>query len=225
MFYIYCIKNNLNNKTYIGERRCPDGKLPEIDKYMGSGYLLKYSFKKYGKENFSKSILAITETKENVDILERIFIKIYRNEGKAEYNIADGGQGGLLNEYHRQRIIESNSTRKLSFETKLKISKSLKGRKDSLEIRLKKSLSHKGKSSGVKGFKFSEETRYKMSLHHKGKKRKPFTEEHRKHLSESMKKRPISESEKERLRTLYLGRKHTNETKRKMSEIKKRQTQ
>ena len=60
-----------------------------------------------------------------------------------------------------------------------------------------------------------------MSLHHKGKKRKPFTEEHRKHLSEAMKKRPVSEAEKERLRTLYLGRKHTEEYKRKLSELMK----
>lgn len=51
MFYIYCIKNNLNNKTYIGERRCPENKLPETDRYMGSGYLLLQAFEKYGKEN------------------------------------------------------------------------------------------------------------------------------------------------------------------------------
>lgn len=221
MFYIYCITNNLNGKTYIGQRKCPEDKTPDTDKgYMGSGFLISKAHKKYGIKNFSKSILAITETKENINILEKHFIALFREEGKAEYNLADGGQGGLLNEHHRQRIIESNLNRKVSFETKLKISKSVTGHKDSLEVRLKKSLSHKGKSSGVKGVKFSEETRKKMSLSHKGKKLN-FSEEHRKHLSEAMKKRPVSEMEKARLRTLYLGRKHTEETKRKMSEIKK----
>lgn len=25
MYYIYEIKNNINNKTYIGQRKCPEG--------------------------------------------------------------------------------------------------------------------------------------------------------------------------------------------------------
>ena len=134
MFYIYKTNNDLNGKTYIGQHKTDNLN----DNYMGSGYLLRQAFEKYGINNFSKEILAVTETKKNADVLEKVFIALYRAEGKAEYNIADGGQGGLLNEYHRKRIIESNSNRILSFETKLKISESLKGHKDSLEVRLRK---------------------------------------------------------------------------------------
>lgn len=72
MHYIYEIKNLVNNKTYIGQRKCPEDKTPETDiDYMGSGKLIKKSIKKYGVENFQKSILAVTETKENINILEK----------------------------------------------------------------------------------------------------------------------------------------------------------
>mgnify|MGYP003289620149 CR=1 FL=1 len=222
MFYIYETRNNLNGKNYIGQRKCPENKIPETDTfYKGSGYFLRSAFKKYGINNFSKSILAITETKVNADILEKYFIKLFRESGKAEYNIADGGQGGLLNEYHRQCIIKSNLSRKLSEESKLKISNALKGHKESEETKRRKSLSHKGLKVWNKGIKYSEELCHKLSESQKGKKKKPFTQEHRKHLSEAMKKRPVSEEVKERLRTAYLGKHHSEEYKKKMSELMK----
>lgn len=92
MYFIYCITNKINGKTYICQHKTDN----LDDDYMGSGFLILIlkAHKKYGIKNFSKSILAITEIKENVDILERAFIAMYRSEGKAEYNLADGGQGG-----------------------------------------------------------------------------------------------------------------------------------
>lgn len=90
MYCIYCITGKINGKTYIGQHKTDN----LDDDYMGSGILINKAFKKYGIENFSKSILAVTETKENVDILEKFFIALYRSEGKAEYNISNGGDGG-----------------------------------------------------------------------------------------------------------------------------------
>ena len=79
MYYIYLITNKVNDKTYIGQRKCPANKFPEQDiKYMGSGYRLQFAQEKYGIENFSKEILAVAETQENIDILERVFIALYR---------------------------------------------------------------------------------------------------------------------------------------------------
>lgn len=55
-YYIYCIINKINNKTYIGQRKCPKNKLPEEDDYMGSGELIKKGnaetwFRKFFKNN------------------------------------------------------------------------------------------------------------------------------------------------------------------------------
>ena len=110
-YYIYEIKNKINGKTYIGQRKCPKNKFPDTDvKYMRSGKFIKNSENKYGLENFTKSILAITETKENINILEKFFIALYRKEGKAEYNISCGGDGGcgsgILNPFYGKKHSE-----------------------------------------------------------------------------------------------------------------------
>lgn len=54
MYYIYEIKNLINGKTYIGQRKCPEDKLPSEDSYMGSGNLIIKAIKEYGLENFDK---------------------------------------------------------------------------------------------------------------------------------------------------------------------------
>jgi 5-methylcytosine-specific restriction endonuclease McrA len=41
------------------------------------------------------------------------------------------------------------------------------------------------------GFKHTEDTKKRMSLASKGKKKKPFSEQHKKHISEAKKKNPI----------------------------------
>ena len=54
MYYtIYLIRNNINNKQYIGQHTTKDLN----DNYMGSGKIIKQAFQKYGKENFTKTIL------------------------------------------------------------------------------------------------------------------------------------------------------------------------
>lgn len=86
--YIYEIKNLINNKTYIGQHKTNNLN----DGYMGSGTVLKAAFKKYGKQNFQKTILEEC-TSETINELEMKWISSYKKQGKAEYNIAGGGQG------------------------------------------------------------------------------------------------------------------------------------
>ena len=215
MFYIYEIENLINKKTYIGQRKCPEGKLPSEDSYMGSGLWLMSSQKKYGIHNFCKIILAICETKEIINELERIYIKIYREIGKAEYNISDGGNGGnlglevnkrisqankgkIISEAQRKRISESNKgkshsnkgrTYVMSEDVKRKISCALKGREFSDEWRKRISESHKGKKMSP----MSDETKRKISEGNKGKnhgqKGISFSEEHKRKISEALKNR------------------------------------
>lgn len=58
-YYIYLTTNHINGKRYIGKHY---GELN--DSYLGSGNLIKAAIEKYGKENFSKEILYISQSEE-----------------------------------------------------------------------------------------------------------------------------------------------------------------
>ena len=180
MYCIYCITNKINGKTYIGQHRTNNLN----DRYMGSGIILHQAFEKYGINNFSKSILAVTETKESVNILEKFFIALYRSEGKAEYNMADGGDGG--------NVLANSSEEKIKL-WKLRLGEKSKGHTLSKEARERISIARKkyvfseetrrkiGEAS--KNRHLSEETKLKISLAQKGKKKKPMSEIGRRNIS------------------------------------------
>lgn len=58
-YYIYMTINNITNMKYIGKHY---GELD--DAYLGSGTILKRAIEKYGKNNFYKKILCITNNEE-----------------------------------------------------------------------------------------------------------------------------------------------------------------
>lgn len=149
MYYIYIITNNINGKTYIGQHKYKN----LDDDYIGSGVLLAKAKKKYGIENFTKEIMySNIQYKETADDVERFAIAKERALGKAEYNIANGGEG-----YDGQR----------SEETKMKMSEAHKGKKRkpfSEETKRKLSEAQKGKKRKL----HSEETKKKISEAMKG---------------------------------------------------------
>ena len=163
MHYIYLIVNNVNGKTYVGQRK--SSKEWYEDKYMGSGIHLKYAQNKYGIENFEKFLIQYCYSKEEANKAEKFWIAEYRRRGKAEYNIADGGQGNLSNAVYN-RISEALKGHTVSEETKRKISESMKGK-------------NKDKSKPL-----SEEHKRKISEALKGKR---FSEEHKRNVSEALK--------------------------------------
>ena len=221
MYYIYEILNKMNDKNYIGQRRCPEGIFPDQDvKYMGSGKLIIRAREKYNHECFSKKILAVTEKREVIEILEKFFITMYKSEGKAEYNISEGGQGGNLGEECNRRI-----------------SLALKGHPVSEETRKKFRETRKGRVSPNKGKKMSEEQKKKLSESHKGKGH-PVSEETRKKISVNTKMamtdevcRKISEKniirfsnieERRKLSEAHKGKIISEEHRRKISESLRR---
>lgn len=182
IYYVYVITNNLNGKTYIGQRLCPVNKTPVTDKYMGSGVRLHWSYDKHGIENFSKEIVAICHSKEIVDILEKEYIALYRSIGKAEYNVADGGlnldsTSDIWKENHKKtmasekwRIAHRKAIDKEEYHEKLRIAQrkrwaSEKARKECGE-KSRKSWQNpevrKKHMESSKGRVFSEETRRKI---------------------------------------------------------------
>ena len=182
MYYIYRITNKINSKTYIGQHKYK--KLN--DSYMGSGKLIKRAQKKYGIENFEKEILySRIQYKATADDMERFAIAKERALGKAEYNIANGGQGGNLGEEINKKLSEVMKGKHLSEEHKRKISEYRKGKPSCMKGKCHTKETKKKMSESWKyGKHFTEETKRNMSEAHKG---KHLSEETKKKKSESMK--------------------------------------
>ena len=92
MFYytIYKVTNNINGKFYIGKHQTK--KLN--DHYYGSGKKLLAAIKKYGKENFSKEILFVFETEQEMNDKEKELITEDFVKRPDTYNVGVGGEGG-----------------------------------------------------------------------------------------------------------------------------------
>lgn len=201
-YYIYRITNNINGKTYIGQKKFTS--LLKDDDYMGSGIALRSAIKKYGIENFSKTILAIAPDKFEINVLEKYYITNERKSNKNGcYNIASGGDGGDTGTHHHSNkgqhwytngiidvmseecpigFYKGRSTLPPCTDAHRKAtSMALKGKHHSLEHNKKVSEAHKGKAK-------SEETKRKISETLKSKSSEIFTNEYRKNHSEIMKK-------------------------------------
>ena len=136
--FIYLTTNLMNGKKYIGRHK---GK--ESDSYLGSGVYIKPAIKKYGKHNFKRETLAYAYSDEELNELEKYYIKLYNAvEDKTFYNIAEGG--------YTQPKINGMKGKKHTNETKRKISQSLTGNPNL-------------KTRGMSGKKHTDEAKKKMS--------------------------------------------------------------
>ena len=89
-YLLYEIKNDINGKIYIGVH-----KTKVEDGYMGSGKVIKDAIKKYGIENFTKTILEEFESQEAMFAKEKEIVDeefLLRDD---TYNLRRGGNGGF----------------------------------------------------------------------------------------------------------------------------------
>lgn len=95
---IYETINKVNGKRYIGKDKYND------PNYLGSGAILNKAIKKYGRENFVKTILEYCESEEHMCERERHWIQITNAQtSDVYYNIGAGGNGGDNITYHPNR--------------------------------------------------------------------------------------------------------------------------
>ena len=90
--YCYRVDNLLNGKYYIGKRSCFGD--PEKDPYMGSGRNIQRAIKRYGIENFKKTVLAEFDTEEDAYLCEAELVTKDTLLDPMCYNICLGGIGG-----------------------------------------------------------------------------------------------------------------------------------
>jgi hypothetical protein len=162
-YYIYKTTNLVNGKQYIGKHY---GELN--DSYLGSGKIFKQALAKYGKENFKKEILYISQDNEENNIKEKEYIKFYNAvESDLFYNLHEGGDGGNNNEKISKSLSGSNHPmygKHHSEETKEKL------RQSSLkywteEKRKLRSEQYSGEGNPMYGRKKSAESEQKRIQH------------------------------------------------------------
>lgn len=120
-YYIYEIKNNINNKIYVGIHKTKNLN----DNYMGSGKLIKNAIKKYGIKNFCKKILMFCKNYEELLKFEKLIVNESFINNKNTYNLKNGGIGGF--EYiNNNENINKFKGKKHTKETKQKIGNKIK---------------------------------------------------------------------------------------------------
>lgn len=207
---VYLVRNRENDKVYVGQttkglsrRRYQHFR---STRYGCDGFFHK-ALRKYGEDSFEWSVIDSGSSKEEADEKERNWISYFNSTNSEQgYNQTHGGEGGLLTE----------------------------------EVLAKISKKKKGCVPWNKGVPWSKEMKEKLSQSHKGQpawnKGVPMTEERKKHLSEVKKGKPSSfkgchhsdeakhkMSLKSKGNQHWLGKTHSEETKRKISESLKGQ--
>ena len=207
--FVYMWTNVINNKKYIGSHKGKDD-----DGYVGSGFLFKKAVEKYGIEKFSREIL-YREYLSNIKLRQKeIDIINERNAvlSKEYYNLINYDPSYILNG-KRMRIVTE--------ETKQKIRLSRLGSKASEKTKLKMSKMRKGKPSPTKGMfgltSGKKNGQYGKKWYNNGKTDKTFIPGTEPVGWKSGRIRGINRGKQNG----FYRKKHTHETRKRMSEIKK----
>lgn len=222
---IYTLSDPITGKTrYVGKAK-------ELSKRIRNHYKPSNLKQKTHKNNWLVfllknnlrvvvSIIEICEDDNRLNECEKKWISYFKSIGYDLTNGTDGGDGGKMSDESIKKMIKKKTGKKMSEETKLKISKAHKGHKPyrpnykhSEETKVKIGKSNKGKY-------VSEETRKKLSIINKGRK---FSEETIKRMSKAQLGKKRSEEQKKKIsdrmkgNKYSLGRKSSEETKNKIS--------
>jgi len=230
--YIYITVNNINGKRYLGQKKLDD--CGRWKTYIGSGIAFKHAVVKYGKENFTRHIIDFANSQEELNRLENEYtIKLNCVNDRNYYNLVHGG-GTVSGLKFSKETLKKLSDRMIGernyFYGKRYYGETngFYGKTHSLESRKKMSEGHKGQISWSKGKTgvFSDEALQKMREAKLG---KPLSQSHKEAIAkaQSGENHPMygkqhSDETKQLIREKALGRKATDETKRKMSEAQRK---
>src|SRR5260221_9984481 len=223
--FIYIIQNKINNKIYVGQtqqnpkKRFSDHTKPYTWKDQPNSHLYR-SMKKYGKDNFTFTVIQEFNNEQDLNDAEEFLIEFLGARNRdIGYNIMKGGNNHKQSQKTKDKISKSNIGQKRTDETKRNINRGQTGRKHSEETKQKMS----GKIPWNKNKPMSQETKFKLSLSKKG---KPSPNKGKKTGKPSWNKgKSMSQETKQKLSLVLKGRtppnkgkKASEETKRKLSE-------
>jgi len=168
--YIYLTTCLVNDKKYIGQSINQRNK----NTYLGSGIAFKCALRKYGKDNFKKTILVDNVRCLNeLNKLEREFIRKHDCLSPNGYNLDLGGTNkGRMSEASKAKMIKSKTGKKHTQKQIEANIKSHKGLKLSDETKKKIGDANRGKPSWNKGKKMPKGHSEKMRKIMTGKKMK-----------------------------------------------------
>jgi hypothetical protein len=180
--HLYRIENLKTGEYYIGKHNGTTQKDYNGKTYWGSGKRIKSQIKKYGYQNFSYTIMVISNTEYIFDLEKKIVTQELIESDVKCLNLDIGGEGShFMSEEIRHKMRENRkpiipwnkgkkglqvSWRKgtsMPDETKKKIADSNRGQKRSEETKIKLVKSHLGKTPSNKGVPMSKNQLEKMT--------------------------------------------------------------
>lgn len=201
--YVYCWRNKVNGKCYIGKGR--GGRAFEhLKPSQANTQLFHRALAKYGQEAFELVYLEQGLTDAEALVREVYYIRTRQTRKPNGYNLTDGGEG--------------TAGRVYSAETRAKISAANSGPNCKLSERMR---GQKPNHKGFTGRTHSEETRAKISARGVGREKTPAQ---RAAISRRLKGHSVSQGTREKLRAAQIGqpRPHSPEHKRNLAEANRR---
>lgn len=96
-YYIYKVRNLINDKLYIGKTNNFEKRKLEHTRYdIDNGNIFHKALKKYGLDNFEWEIIDEAEGLEAINVLEKYYIEKYNSYKPNGYNMTKGGDGGSM---------------------------------------------------------------------------------------------------------------------------------
>lgn len=203
MGIIYCAKNIITEKLYIGQTRNTLKKRRqqhELSAKNLSENTLHYcrgivnAIRKYGAENFEWSVLRANISDSDLDAAEIEEISQHKSMSPNGYNLTSGGMAGSRTIEFRQIMRGCRTGKPLSEQTKKRLSESQKGKAKSEETKRRMSIARKG-------YVTPEATKEKLRAYGKT--------------------RVLSPEHKQKLINANTGKRHSAESLKKMSDAKK----
>lgn len=170
MYYIiYKITNKINHKIYIGKHQTKNLN----DNYMGSGKRLRDAIKHYGIENFEKEILFQFDNELDMNNKEAELVTQQFVKEDSNYNMCPGGNGGFgyINNSGISKMLGKNHSEKTKdILSELLIERHKNGTAPKMTEEVRKNIS-------------------KAKLGTKYKSKPPKSEDHRKKISDAIRKK------------------------------------